>query len=316
MNAGEILIIGGNGFIGSALCRRLAGRGEIVHLLSRGLPEGPLPAGVRCYQAGLDNRARIAPLLAQCSMVFYLASDTTPGQSAHAPAAEMNANLIPFAGFLELMQEHSATPLIYFSSGGTVYGNPAGCPVIETQPTAPLSYHGAGKVAMEAFLHAFSHQTKTPVVVLRPSNVYGPGQRPRQGFGLISTLLYKVRRGEVLEIWGDGENIRDYLYIDDCIDACECLLEQRERIAGFGLYNLGSGQGHSTNQVCDRVEGVTGLPVARRYSESRSIDVRTVVLDCGRFQKDFGWSPRVSLPEGIGRTWSGLVDDSTLKPQA
>jgi UDP-glucose 4-epimerase len=302
----EIVVIGGGGFIGSALCRRLVERGESVQVVCRRGDPGALPPGASLHRAGADDAARILPLLRRSRVVFYLACDTTPGSSANDPGAELNANIAPFVRFLQLIQDRKDLALVYFSSGGAIYGNPSPVPVRETASLAPLSYHGAAKAAIEALLHAHSHRMGAPVVVLRPSNVYGPGQSPREGFGLISTLLHRVRQGESVEIWGDGENVRDYLYIDDCIDACERVLNRLPVISGFHLYNLGSGVGHSTNQVCALVERVTGLSVVRRCCDRRVIDVCNIVLDSSAFDEAFGRSPPVALEEGIRRTWHWL----------
>ena len=152
-----------------------------------------------------------------------------------------------------MLQAQPETHLIFFSSGGTVYGNPQQLPVSEDSPIAPLSNHGAGKAAQESFCQALRAQGHA-VTILRPSNAYGPGQTMKRGFGLVRTLLEHARLGTAMEIWGDGENVRDYIYIDDIVEATLRLIDQPQ---DCGTYNLGSGMGYSINQV--KARGRAGL---------------------------------------------------------
>jgi UDP-glucose 4-epimerase len=196
--------------------------------------------------------------------------------------------------------------LIFFSSGGTVYGNPAIFPVTEDSPIAPLSHHGASKAAQEILCRTLSTQGHA-VTVLRPSNAYGPGQNLQQGFGLIRTMLEHARAGTTLEIWGDGENVRDYIYIDDVVQAT---LQLIWRPQDCGTYNLGCGVGYSINQVKDMVEKVCGARLNTVYRPSRGMDVRGVALDNSRLFGQLGWEAAVGLETGIELTWRSLIHDN------
>lgn len=283
MNTGAVLLLGGGGFIGRALAARLQQQGVPFHLVGR------------------DKLAQLATLLPQCGTVVHLASSTTPGSSATQPELEL-PNLAITLHLLHLLQAQPRTHLIYFSSGGTVYGNPASLPVPEDAALAPLSYHGASKVAQEQLMQvarAHGHA----VTILRPSNAYGPGQSLRSGFGLIRTLLEHARLQSILQIWGDGEHLRDYIYIDDLIEAvCRLIARSEDR----GTYNLGSGHGYSIRQVLARVEAVYGRTIPVSYCAARGADVRHIVLDHTRLQAETGWSPAIDLDEGIQRTWQWL----------
>jgi len=274
-----VLLLGGTGFIGSALAARLEREGIAAHILGR------------------HDAARLEKLLPQCGTVIHLASATTPGSSAHHPELELD-NLALTLRLLELMQGQPETHLIFFSSGGTVYGNPERLPVAEDSPIAPLSNHGAGKAAQEVFcqsLRAHGHA----VTILRPSNAYGPGQTMRGGFGLIRTLLEHARAGTAMEIWGDGENVRDFIYIDDVVEACMRFVALPQ---DSGTYNLGSGTGYSINQVRRIVEQVVGIKLKVSPRPAREIDVRTVVLDISRLEARLSWKPQTSLEAGVRRT--------------
>ncbi|MDR3371649.1 NAD-dependent epimerase/dehydratase family protein [Rhodoferax sp.] len=283
MSRDGVLLLGGGGFIGSALAKRLR------------------LDGVPIYVVGRDNGDAMGDMLPRCGTVVHLASGTTPGSSARYPMLE-EQNLALTLHLLELIQTQSPMHLIFFSSGGTVYGNPATFPVAEDSPLAPLSYHGAGKAAQEILCKTLTTLGHT-VTVLRPSNAYGPGQTMRHGFGLIRTMLQHAQASSTLEIWGDGENVRDYIYIDDVVEATLRLIGLPD---DCGTYNLGSGVGHSINQVKDVVETTCCTVLDTVYRPSRGMDVRSVVLDNTRLRATLTWQPTVGLADGIVRTWESI----------
>lgn len=278
-----VLLLGGRGFIGSALAQRLQRQGMPVLV------------------AGRDDGAKLEQLVSASGTVVHLASTTTPGSSAQQPSLEY-ANLQFTRRLVEVLQQQDPTHLVFFSSGGTVYGNPASLPVSEDALLAPLSPHGVAKVAQENLCMALSSHGH-PVSILRPPNVYGPGQSLKIGFGLVRTLLGHARHGTALQIWGDGENVRDYLYIDDLVDATLRLVQRPDQA---GTYNVGSGVGHSINEVKTLVEQITGHLIATSYHPARGVDVRAVVLDGRRLQDVVQWWPRMGLYDGIRQTWESV----------
>jgi UDP-glucose 4-epimerase len=279
----DVLLLGGTGFIGGALARRLEQEKKAVHILGR------------------HDGERLENVLPQCGTVIHLASATTPGSSAAHPTLELS-NLALTLRLLELMQSQPETHLIFFSSGGTVYGNPLQLPVVEDSPIVPLSNHGAGKAAQEVFCQAFRARGHA-VTILRPSNAYGPGQAIRRNFGLVRTMLECVRADTTLEIWGDGENIRDFIYIDDVVEASMRLINLPQE---SGTYNLGSSIGYSINQVRHIVEDISGRELRTICRPARGIDVRNVVLDNSRLNARLDWQPAVTLRDGVALTWEWL----------
>jgi UDP-glucose 4-epimerase len=232
----------------------------------------------------------------------HLASSTTPGVSAREPELEA-PNLALTLQLLQLLQAYPSMHLIFFSSGGAVYGNPAQLPVPEDALLAPLSYHGAAKVAQEMLCQVERAHGRR-VSILRPSNAYGPGQGLRAGFGLVRTLLEHARSGSEMEIWGEGTHLRDYIYIDDVVEVTCRLIDDPGR---SGTYNLGSGVGHSILEVCSLVETVCGRKIRTVLRPARGADVREVVLDCRRLREAIG-RPTVTtdLVTGIRKTWAWL----------
>ena len=295
-----ILLIGGNGFLGSALARALAGAGNAVHVLSRSVEPGHR-SGIAYHRGSQDDTAVVAALLSECCTVVHLASTTTPGSSARSPAIDTEENLLPATKLAEVMSVLPPDRLLFVSSGGAVYGNPDRLPVDESLAPGPLSYHAAGKVALEALFAAFAQANGVSLAILRPSNIYGPGQPLRSGFGLVRTLLDKALRAEPVEMWGDGSAVRDYLYIDDAVEACRGLIDTPQ---ATGPFNAGCGIGSSIRELLILVEAVTGRALSVRTRPARATDVSAVVLDAGRMRASTGWAPQVGLEDGLLHTWA------------
>jgi UDP-glucose 4-epimerase len=306
MTQPSILILGGAGFIGRAVSERLAQSGAIVHVITPGEGSAGLAPTVHVHQARLDDVQLLRELLPTCQGVIHAASASTPGTTRGDPAGECTANLLPTLRFLEVLQNYASVSLVYLSSGGTVYGDVPSEKVDESTVLRPRSYHGAGKVACEAFLHAYASQLGRSVVALRPSNVYGPGQPARTGFGIVRRLLDCAAHGEPVEIWGDGSSVRDYLYVEDLLEVCVRAVANTPRRAGMNAYNVCRGEAHSIDNLCSIVERITGRTLERRYRPGRSLDVRHSALDGSRLRGDFGWEPTVGLAQGVARTWEWL----------
>ncbi len=302
------LLIGGNGFIGQVLVPELKKRNKPIYVLARNLDHLENKVAVSLYSGSLDNVQILNDLLPCCDEIVYLASNTTPGTSQGAPLFEFDTNVRPLLKFIQCLQDYSDIHLVYISSGGSVYGNQEQLPIAEDAFMKPMSYHASGKVAAEAMLSAYSQYTDNPVTILRPSNVYGPGQPGSPQFGLIPKLLSSAYSDETTDIWGDGENIRDYLFIEDFVDAASRILEHKERLSLCRTYNIGSGVGYTINQVCQIVEQVTSVYCKKCYLDTRKVDVREIILDISRIQKEISWMPRTGLVEGIGKTWNWFLE--------
>lgn len=301
-NHHQILLLGGAGFLGQALARALLNNGyEVSRIDSR--PMRPMGAQDHVFIGDLSNPDFTQPLLRSCDTLVHLASATTPSTSATSPFMEAEANIGPTLRLLELAQQTDIRHLIFISSGGTIYGNPVRLPAIESDSPTPHSYHAAGKVALESFLHAFRHLSGKVVTILRPSNLYGPEQPLRSGFGIIRTMLENVRTGQPMTIWGDGENVRDYLYIDDMVEACCKLIE---RGCDSETFNVGAGIGTSINRLHQIIEQLVGGSIPVQHLSARPLDVRAITLDSSKLIRATGWAPAVNLEEGIDRTWKWL----------
>lgn len=293
-----IVVLGAAGFIGRRLAERLADAGHRVVAATRAPAAFDRP-GIRNVVAPFDTAAHFRPLLAEAVAVVHAASSSTPASSAAQP--QVDGNLRTTLALVEALQSVPATRLVYLSSGGTLYGD-RDTHAREGDPLRPRSYHGAGKAAAELFIQAWATQYAGTAVVLRPSNVYGPGQPQRQGFGIIPAALDAARRGVPIELWGGGDTLRDFLYIDDFLALCTAALEH-PFAEGTHVFNASRGEGVAINALLDTVARVTGRPVPRVARPARRVDVRAIVPDNSAARRTFDWDPSTSLSNGLATTW-------------
>lgn len=296
-----VFLLGAGGFIGRQLAQRLATSGRSVIAATRRPVEFVHPR-VRNVVEAWDDRAHFAQWIAGCGAIVHAASSSTPGSSAAQP--QLEGNLRTTLALVEALQDAPSTRLLYLSSGGTLYGDRES-PAIEDDPLRPRSYHGAGKIAAESFIRAWAAQYAGTAALLRPSNVYGPGQPARRGFGIIPAAFDCAQHGRPLTIWGDGSTVRDYLYIDDLLALCEAALS-RPLAPGAHAFNAGSGRGIAVAALVDLVGAVAGRAIERRHETPRRVDIRSILVDNGAARAAFAWAPRVELEEGLRRTWAWI----------
>jgi UDP-glucose 4-epimerase len=303
----KTIIIGGSGFIGQQLARQLVGAGHQVTTISRS-PLRPLSPQHVHRDVTLDDRRVLRELLQGADFIFHLASDTTPGSSRLQPGLEVTNNLLPLSGLLDALQESHGPVLVYISSGGAVYDTSGGnLRFSESSPTAPASYYGAGKLAAEAFIQAYRGQTGHPAVIIRPANIYGPGQIPKEHFGIVPTLCNCLYQEQPFTIWGDGSAVRDYLYMPDFLDLCGKVTRHDWRQQSLETLNAGTGQGHSILELCELLRKVSGKTLKLDHRPPRGVDLPAVTLDTGRARKLLGWQSGTSLEEGLDVTWQWFI---------
>lgn len=303
------LVIGGGGFIGQWLTRHLLESGRDVVVLGRrqAVPDG-LDARARYVAGDYGDPAALSTLLAEAHEVVDLAYATVPKSSFDDPVFDIDQNVRPAVTLLQAAARSTRLrKLVFVSSGGTVYGHAVSTPIDEHHPTNPVSPYGITKLAIEKYGLMFQQLYGVPVVVVRPGNAYGEGQAPFRGQGFVATAAASMLEARPLTVYGGDQVIRDYVHVDDIASAIVAALD-------FGAvgacYNVGSGLGHSTQEVLDLISGHArqhGAATEVIQMPARPFDVMVNVLDCARLESRSGWRPRIKLEDGIERAWCWLA---------
>ena len=300
----KVLIIGGCGFIGSHVLDKALAEGLQVRVFDRRPePFRPALAGVDYVLGDLTDTSQLYEALSGVDAVIHLASTSVPSTSNLDPVSDITGNLIGAVRLLDIMRAAGLRKMVFLSSGGTVYGIPQSNPVAESHPLRPICSYGIVKVAIENYIHMEHALHGLQHVILRASNPYGPRQGHTGIQGIIGTHLWRIARGEPVEVWGDGSVVRDFIHVRDLAELCVKAVMSDVS----GCYNAGSGQGTSVSEVVgciDRTVQATGnAPVRPVYKPGRGFDVPRVVLDISRAKADLHWKPRTGLDEGIAESW-------------
>ncbi|HUR21384.1 MAG TPA: NAD-dependent epimerase/dehydratase family protein [Vicinamibacterales bacterium] len=297
------LVIGGAGFIGRSVARELA---------AQGVP--PIVADLVTTDAApfrtidLRRQQTIREALSGVDCVVHLAWSAVPASATARPRQDVRQNVLGSLRLFSQCGEAGVRRVVFVSSGGAVYGAPRALPISEDHPTVPISSYGVTKLASEAYLRILASSHDFEYVILRPANAYGEGQPSRQQQGLVAACLKAALEGHVLEIWGDGSVVRDYVHVDDIGRATAMAVIGRT--AGHTL-NIGTGVGHSVNAIVALVRSITGREVHVRRLPARSFDPHDNVLDCREAERRLGWRASISLAEGIERQWRALLAESS-----
>jgi len=304
----RLVLLGGSGFIGQSLLNYLAtsqkrGRFESVILD----PVPPRFAQPDFFaEGGIEETDKVADLIKEGDIVLHLVHTTIPSESADAPSRELKENLEPSIKLIQILKKKPVKGLIYFSSGGTIYGEPRGQePIPESAPATPNSIYAQTKLKIEKEIIDAGRSAALNYIILRPANPYGPWQEVLNRHGAAGRIFQALWEGSEFEIFGDGETIRDYIYIDDLVEAVLLLLEKS---AWNQTFNIGTGQGTSLNRLISLCQEVSGKTLRKKYLPLRSTDLRYNVLDASLL-KALGWPPRYSLKRGLKKTWKYFLEN-------
>jgi UDP-glucose 4-epimerase len=239
--------------------------------------------------------------LTDIDVVFHLINTTLPKTSNDDPAFDVQSNVIETLFFLELCTKKAIKKVVFTSSGGTVYGRTDKLPISEDCPTDPECSYGITKLMIEKYLALYNHLYGLDYVIVRPSNPYGARQNPAGVQGAISVFLGKVVKNQPIEVWGDGEVVRDYVFVDDLVEG---IYKAALRKTSSRIFNLGSGEGRSLNEIIHIIRKVTDCEIKIDYKEKRSFDVSKIWLDISRAKEQLDWRPGTTLENGIVQTYS------------
>ena len=289
----RILILGGNGFIGSNLCRLLAGIGYEVYSFDLNKPKHSNTKNIHYLVGDFFCDADLSNAINNKDYIVHAISTINPGNSNDCYVRGYEKDFIQTVKLCEMLVG-SKTRLIFLSSGGTVYGQHSIQPICERVLPQPINHYGNIKLCMENTIRTFNYQMHIKMLIVRISNPYGVGQDYQKGVGFIDAVLKNTLPNTPVTIWGDGENIRDYINIDDVCKMIVCLLEYEGE---YDTFNISSGIGVSQNEIIRILRKMDIYPRVE-YKERRSVDVRRIVLDNQRIMSVYS-NPLIPLEDGI-----------------
>lgn len=302
----NIIILGAAGFIGTNLFLRLnSDKRNHITLVDQkmeyfsNLKKMELQ-NVKYVEMQFSDKRKYDELLKGQEIVYHLVSSSTPTTSNQHIQDEIRNNIVFTSNLLESCIKANVKMVIFMSSGGTVYGKEVNCPVKEEDKTNPITSYGFQKLAIEKMLYLYKYVYNLDYKIIRLANPYGPYQRPNGKLGAVTTFVYKTLRGDVIDIYGDGEVIRDYIYIDDVIDA---IINITYSTCKENIFNVGSGFGTSLNQLLKIITETLNTEVSVNYLSARSVDVPINYLDVNLYNSIFKTKINtVKLSDGIIKT--------------
>jgi len=304
----RVMVTGGAGFIGSTLVDRLLAEGcdvDAIDDLSNGalanLTDARAQRSRKFSFHRLDVRSpQLTDLVAhrRPEVIFHLAAQLDVRVSVNKPLFDAEVNVIGSLNVCEAALVAGTRKVVFASSGGTIYGTPEEVPTREGAPQRPESPYGVAKKAVGDYLHYYREVRGLEYSALALANVYGPRQDPYGEAGVIAIFAGKLLTHERPVIYGDGEQTRDFVYVDDVVDAFVRAIEK----GGGLLMNVGTGVETSVQQLYDAMARLTGFKGQARYEPPRAGELRRSALDPGRAAIHLGWKPWTSLDEGLART--------------
>lgn len=300
----NVLILGAAGFIGTNLTIKLAEhKDNQITLVDKSKSyfsniDKFNFANVEIKESSLDVDMDFSILEGQ-DTVYHLVSTNVPTTSNQHISQDIQANVLFSSNLFDACVRNGVKKVVFISSGGTVYGKEAKCPLPENTPTNPISSYGVQKITIEKLLYLYNYMYGLDYRIIRLANPYGPYQRPNGVLGAVTTFTYKALNGEEVQVYGDGSVVRDFIYIDDAVRGIINIVNGENK---HHTFNLGCGYGTSIKEVLKAIESALDKKINVVYKEGRSVDLPVNYLDISRYEKCFGKLNPVGLKEGIKRT--------------
>jgi len=302
----RVLIVGGNGFIGSHLVDELASRGHHLTVLDR-FSSGPRYTAVGVEQVVGDalDRSLLAQVVPGQDQIVHLVSTTSPATAEDDPTLDLRTNIPASVDLFQMAVESGVKRVLFASTGGAIYGDQDVPLMHEGLEPRPISPYAIGKLAIEGYLRYFRRRHGLESVVLRISNPYGPRQGIGRRQGVIPIFLQEIIEGRPIVVLGDGSMVRDFIAVGD---VARMVADVSEGQPAHQLYNIGSGRGVALSELVATIGRVTDREIEVEHRAVPSTFVDRVVLDTARFRAEFGEPRLMSLQDGILSTWTDLLE--------
>jgi UDP-glucose 4-epimerase len=303
------LVLGGSGFLGSHIVDKFLAEGHDVVVYDL-YPERfrRSPSEIKFVTGDFGNVGALDELIATgFDAIIHCVSTTTPKSSNESPEFDIQSNVIGTLYLLDICVKHRVGKLIFLSSGGTIYGNIGDLSLVdETHAVRPMCSYGVSKLTIEHYLDVYRHLRGLDYVALRLSNPYGERQSPHRALGALTVFLHRTLKGQNVEVWGNGEVTRDFIYVGDVATAVY-LATVREI---SGVFNVGTGTGLSLKDILHHISLAVGREPSVTWLASRPFDVPRIVLDATKLKNATDWNCRTSLQDGVATTaeWLQSID--------
>jgi nucleoside-diphosphate-sugar epimerase len=293
------LVTGAAGFFGSHLVARLARDGCAVTGIDIAPHQRTQPDGVQIVAADVRDADALRRVIADVrpAVVYHLAAQASVTVSMRDPAHDIDVNVLGSVRVAQAAIDGGVQRLVFVSTGGALYGEPDQVPVTEAATPAPLSVYGVSKLAAERYLTVLAAAEQVDLSIVRPANIYGPGQDPLGEAGVVAIFAAKMLRDQPVTIFGDGSQQRDYLYVDDAVDATVLAA-----ISEPATCLIGTATGTSTLDVYHLVARFAGYERAPQYEAERPGDIQRITLASERAKRLWGWEASTSIEEGFAAT--------------
>jgi UDP-glucose 4-epimerase len=297
----KILVTGGAGFIGSHLVDRLVQEGQevvVVDDLSTGKRRN-VNKGAEFYKLDIQS-SRLEQVFRKerPSLVVHLAAQMNVRRSVENPVFDAEVNIIGTLNLLEQSVKHGARKIVFASSGGAVYGEQDIFPAPESHAVRPLSPYGISKLTGEHYLAYYRYVSGIQYVALRYANVYGPRQDPEGEAGVVAIFARKMLGGEQPVINGNGRQTRDFVFVDDVVEANLAVMGQDVQ----GVYNVGTAEETTINDLFRILSELTGSGFKGIHGPAKKGEQARSAVDITKIRHEIGWDPKVGLQEGLTRT--------------
>ncbi len=297
----KVLVTGGAGFIGSHIVDRLVQEGHevvVVDNLVTGRRKN-LNKAARFYKIDIQSwRLERVFRNERPSIVMHLAAQINVRRSVEDPVFDAQVNILGTLNVMEQSVKHGVRKIIFSSSGGAIYGEQEQFPATEAHSTKPMSPYGISKLSAEQYLSYCQRLTGVRFVSLRYANVYGPRQDPEGEAGVVSIFIQKMLQNEQPVINGNGRQTRDFVYVEDVVEANLAAMTQEAQ----GAYNVGTGVETSVNDLFRKLLEMTKATCKEVHGPAKPGEQMRSVIDPGRIRHELGWDYKVEISEGLLRT--------------